>query len=214
MTEQPLNQPAEIPPELDRWNWGAFLLHWIWGIGNRTYIALLMFVPLVNIVVMFVLGARGSRWAWRNRAWRDAAHFRKVQRNWAIAGLVVWIGTIGIVVAAIGSVPFAIRSSEPYRIAMEQVAADQTVAAAIGSDVGSGFWTMGSINVQAGGTGEANLSIPVHGDKGAGTAVVRAVRNGGQWTIRLLVVKVDGQDAPIVLVNADNLSIPDAAVGI
>ncbi|MGO4834018.1 cytochrome c oxidase assembly factor Coa1 family protein, partial [Rhizobiaceae sp. 2RAB30] len=109
---------------------------------------------------------------------------------------------------------FAIRSSEPYRMAMEQVGADQAVTAAIGNDVGSGFWTMGNINVQAGGTGEANLSIPIHGDKGAGTVIVRAVRNGGQWSIRLLVVKVDGQDAPIVLVNSDNLSMPDAAVGI
>jgi hypothetical protein len=22
--------PATFPPELDRWNWGAFLLNWIW----------------------------------------------------------------------------------------------------------------------------------------------------------------------------------------
>ena len=67
MAGQPLNQPAEIPPELDRWNWGAFFLNWIWGIGNSTYIALLMFVPLVNIVMIFVLGAKGSRWAWLRR---------------------------------------------------------------------------------------------------------------------------------------------------
>lgn len=32
---------AVVPPELDRWNWGAFLLNWIWGIGNNTFIALL-----------------------------------------------------------------------------------------------------------------------------------------------------------------------------
>ncbi|WP_281405489.1 hypothetical protein [Mesorhizobium sp. B2-6-4] len=36
MAGQPLNQPAEIPAELDRWNWGAFFLNWIWGIGNST----------------------------------------------------------------------------------------------------------------------------------------------------------------------------------
>jgi hypothetical protein len=32
---------AHVPAEIDRWNWGAFLLNWIWGIGNDTYIALL-----------------------------------------------------------------------------------------------------------------------------------------------------------------------------
>jgi hypothetical protein len=35
---------AVVPPEIDCWNWGAFLLNWIWGIGNNTFIALLMFV--------------------------------------------------------------------------------------------------------------------------------------------------------------------------
>jgi hypothetical protein len=30
----------------------------------------------------------------------------------------------------------------------------------------------------------------------------------------LLVVRVDGSDAPIVLVNKDNIPIPDAAIGI
>ena len=39
-------EPQDIPPELDRWNWGAFLLNWIWGVGNNTYIALLTLVPL------------------------------------------------------------------------------------------------------------------------------------------------------------------------
>ncbi len=89
MAVQPLNQPAEIPPELDRWNWGAFFLNWIWGIGNSAFIALLALVPFVNIVMIFVLGARGSRWAWENYPWRDAEHFRRTQRNWAIAGLIV-----------------------------------------------------------------------------------------------------------------------------
>ena len=37
--------PKAIPAEIKRWNWGAFLLNWIWGIGNQTYIALLALVP-------------------------------------------------------------------------------------------------------------------------------------------------------------------------
>ena len=60
MTVQGANNPAEIPRELDRWNWGAFFLNWIWGLGNSTYIALLMWVPFVNLIMIFVLGARGS----------------------------------------------------------------------------------------------------------------------------------------------------------
>lgn len=62
-----LGRESIVPPEIMRWNWGAFFLNWIWGIGHSTYIALLMFVPLVNVVMPFVLGAKGSEWAWRNR---------------------------------------------------------------------------------------------------------------------------------------------------
>src|SRR5579871_1238349 len=73
---------AIVPPEIRRWNWGAFFLNWIWGVANETYIALLMFVPLVNVVMIFVLGAKGSEWAWRNTRWRDVAHFKRTQRLW------------------------------------------------------------------------------------------------------------------------------------
>src|SRR3954468_2147544 len=58
-----------VPAEIDRWNWGAFLLNWIWGVGNNTFIALLTLVPFVGIVMIFVLGAKGSAWAWRNGRW-------------------------------------------------------------------------------------------------------------------------------------------------
>jgi|GEM_PF-5081793 len=35
---------ATVPGEIDKWNWGAFLFTWIWGVGNDTTIYLLMFV--------------------------------------------------------------------------------------------------------------------------------------------------------------------------
>jgi len=50
-----LGKDSVVPPEIKGWNWGAFLLNWIWGIGNSTYIALLMFVPLVNIFMFLFL---------------------------------------------------------------------------------------------------------------------------------------------------------------
>ena len=32
MLNQPIDtDPQAIPAEIDRWNWGAFLLNWIWG---------------------------------------------------------------------------------------------------------------------------------------------------------------------------------------
>jgi hypothetical protein len=43
---QVLIEPKPIPPEIDRWNWGAFLLNWIWGVGNNTFIGLLTLIPV------------------------------------------------------------------------------------------------------------------------------------------------------------------------
>ena len=68
-----------VPAEVDRWNWGAFLLNWIWGVGNNTFIALLMFVPFAGIIMMFVLGVKGSEWAWRNKRWESVEQFKAVQ---------------------------------------------------------------------------------------------------------------------------------------
>ena len=79
--------PKAIPAEIKRWNWGAFLLNWIWGIGNQTYIALLALIPGFGFIWMLVLGAKGNAWAWRNGRWDSVEHFKRVQRKWAIWGL-------------------------------------------------------------------------------------------------------------------------------
>jgi len=215
MAGQPLNQPAEIPAELDRWNWGAFFLNWIWGIGNSTFVALLALIPVVNIIMIIVLGARGSRWAWQNRAWRDAEQFRKVQRSWAIAGLAIWVVGIGGCAAMVGGIPYVLKSSDAYHMTMDKLRADDRVRSAIGEDLADNFWVGGKIKVNAtNGSGEAQLSIPIHGASGKGTAFSNAVRTAGVWTMRLLVVRVDGTDAPIVLINEDHVPIPNAAIGI
>lgn len=42
MSDSPVHfDPETIPAEINRWNWGAFLLNVISGIRNKTYIALL-----------------------------------------------------------------------------------------------------------------------------------------------------------------------------
>ena len=74
---------AIVPVEIEKWNWGAFLLKWIWGVGNNTLISLLVFVPFVNIAMPFVLGAKGSSWAWKNKKWESVEHFKATQRSWA-----------------------------------------------------------------------------------------------------------------------------------
>jgi hypothetical protein len=81
---QSFQQAAEqqqIPPGVSGWCWGGFFLSWIWAIGNKTWIGLLGLVPIVNIVMMFVLGAKGRAWAWKNNTWESVEHFNRVQKK-------------------------------------------------------------------------------------------------------------------------------------
>ncbi|GBD89139.1 hypothetical protein BMS3Abin03_03089 [bacterium BMS3Abin03] len=104
---------ASLPPQLQGWNWGAFFLTWIWGIGNNTWIAFLTWIPLVNFVMIFVLGAKGNEWAWQNKYWQGIEHFKRVQKLWAIWGFVLFL--IGILFAVIIIVVAAAAVNSNYR---------------------------------------------------------------------------------------------------
>ena len=99
---------AIVPDEIKGWNWGAFLLTWIWSIGNNVWIGLVSLVPYVGFVMSIILGIKGSEWAWQARRWDSIEQFKKVQRKWTIAGLVIPI-VIVIILIIIIIVIFAIN---------------------------------------------------------------------------------------------------------
>lgn len=92
-----------VEAELKKWNWGAFLLTWIWGIGNGVFRSLLVFVPLYGFYEWFLLGMKGNRWAWEKRRWQDIEHFRRAQKTWATAGFIATAILIVIIIAASGT---------------------------------------------------------------------------------------------------------------
>lgn len=89
-----------IPNEVRRWNWGAFFLTWIWGIGNNVLIAFLCFVPFLNVVMPIVLGIKGGEWAWQKKRWDSLEHFQRVQRIWAWVGFGVFLFLLLTTIAA------------------------------------------------------------------------------------------------------------------
>lgn len=188
---------AVIPPELDRWNWGAFLLNWIWGIGNNSYIALLMFVPGVNFVMLFVLGFKGSKWAWRNKRWQDVDHFKRVQRNWAIAGVIAIIAVIGLGVATYFIAIAVLKGSEPYKLAVVELQTNKKAADALGTPISTGN-PSGSIET-SGSKGKADLIIPATGPKAKGTVYLDATRDLGTWKINRIELEIEGRPGRINL---------------
>ncbi len=203
------DQPKEtpIPPKLDRWNWGAFWLNWIWGLGNSTYIALLMFVPLVNFVIIFVLGAKGSQWAWKNRLWANEEHFVRTQRNWARAGFAVFVGSFLVFGSIFYGIVSLMKNSDAYKMSMREVRASQQVTDVLGKPIKSGWFVTGNIHLN-GIEGRADLSIPVSGPICSGTVISRSIKELGSWKIYLLVVQSECLVSPIVLKNLNNIQIP------
>lgn len=93
------SQGAAVPQEIQGWNWGAFWLSWIWGVGNSVTIALLaLIVPFFSIY----LGLKGSELAWQNKQWESVEHFQRVQKQWATWGLGLFVGSLALSCACVG----------------------------------------------------------------------------------------------------------------
>lgn len=178
---------AAVPAEIQRWNWGAFLLTWIWGIGNNTLIALLMFVPFVNLVLPFVLGAKGSAWAWRNKRWESIAAFRSSQRRWALWGLALLVVSILLAAALVFALLASLKGSEPYRMSLQALNSDPAAIQILGQPVFGGI-PSGQIQV-SGAQGSADLSFSVEGPKGQGVLRVRARKVRGHWVLEETVLE-------------------------
>lgn len=87
-----------VPPEIKKWNWGAFAFNIIWGIGNHSYLPLLCLIPIFNFIWMFVCGAKGNEWAWKSGKFNNVEDFIATQETWNRAGLAFFIINLIVIV--------------------------------------------------------------------------------------------------------------------
>ena len=106
---------AIVPYEIKGWNWGAFLLPFWWGIFNRVWIMLLGLIPIANVIMPFVLGAKGNEWAWQSKRWDSVEHFRRTQRTWMFVGLGLVVLPI-IILGAYFIYDYFFRLSPPSQV--------------------------------------------------------------------------------------------------
>lgn len=106
---------AVVPKEIKGWNWGAFLLTWIWGLSHRVLISLLIPISIMIstiaislwglyhitrvpfllilslvcfiIISMFVLGIKGNEWAWRAKHYDSIKGFKNRENKWSIIAI-------------------------------------------------------------------------------------------------------------------------------
>ncbi|MBB5608434.1 MULTISPECIES: hypothetical protein [unclassified Janthinobacterium] len=79
--------PGALPDGIAGWSWGAFLLNWVWAIGNRTWIGLFSLLPYVGFGFAIWLGIKGREMAWKNGQWQSVEHFNRVQKKWSQWGI-------------------------------------------------------------------------------------------------------------------------------
>jgi len=202
------SRPKDVPPEIDRWNWGAFLLNAFWGIFNRTPIALLSILPVFNVIMPFVLGVMGSRWAWQNGNWDSVERFKQVQRKWAIWGCILYLCGMCPVAVLIGASIYyrahVLSHSEPFELATTRLQTSTEVASLLGAPITTGrpdgqIMTYPEIE-------RANLNFSVTGSKSKAQAFLAAHKIDGVWALDGLLLRVDGGRA-IELVKGSRAGI-------
>ena len=90
------------------------------------------------------------------------------------------------------------RSSDVYKQAMAQAAANEQVRTQIGNPIKADWLISGELKV-SNDTGSANLSIPISGSRGRGAIRAVASKNGGVWQFSCLQVVVAGHRSAINL---------------
>lgn len=205
MSQNPSESSSPRPSSGPRgWNWGAFLLNWVWGLGNGTKLGLLMFVPVVNLAIPFVLGAKGNRLAWENSRWQSVEHFKKTQKVWAWAGLGLWVflaGFSGLFFVIYVGASMSLKNSEVYERAVDQLSRCPACMASLGAPLETDA-PRGSY-VDSANSGVASMSIEVRGPKGAGTVFLDAHKYLGRWNLDVAELEIRASGARIDLLQTD-----------
>ena len=88
------------------------------------------------------------------------------------------------------------KSSEPYKTAVERAKNHPAVIAALGTPIKEGFMASGTVNT-SGDSGNADLSIPISGPKGSGTIHVVGSKSGGKWSYSVMEVRIKDTVIPL-----------------
>lgn len=125
-------------------------------------------------------------------------------RNWkwfvpvgCLSSLVLLLGFFALIITIVFAM---LKSSDAYTQAISKARSNPAVARSLGSPLKEGYFISGGINT-TGGTGNANLAVPISGPKGKGTLYVEATKSTGEWSYSKLVVQLDQTDERINLLN-------------
>ena len=176
----------EVPEKIKGWNWGAFAFNWIWGIRFRTYRALLVFVPFVNIVMPFVLGFKGNEWAWKHNHWHNVEEFKHSQRKWSIAAAIMLICGVTFAVILTVSMTSKFEQSGSTRLALSTLERSDKFHVNIGTPYDIDL-VQGNIREYKA-SSSADMQYEIDGPQGDGLIELKAESNDGIWRLTCLEI--------------------------
>ncbi len=116
----------------------------------------------------------------------------------AIGGCFLLAAAICVFVVGILSI---LGNSDACKLAVARAQKNPAVIERLGNPIERGRFVGGNVNVQSGGTGNAQLSIPLHGPKGEGTLYVEAKKRSGVWSFQTLQFSQKGDATPLDLLT-------------
>jgi hypothetical protein len=120
-------------------------------------------------------------------------------RNWKWLLLASFLVMVCIGLGIFALIMSWMRSSDVALEAVARAQADPAVAQKLGGRIEEGWLTSGSINVGTGGSGDANLAVPISGPKGSGTVYVTARRIAGVWSYSQMIAGIESTGEKIDL---------------
>jgi hypothetical protein len=117
-------------PHVQGWNWGAFVISWIWAFSHRLpgwgagilVLNLASNIPIVGILpglaafgLSIYLGIKGNDLAWRQRPFQGVEHFRATERVWRTWGIVLFVIFIALMVILVAAFVFTKAATPPGR---------------------------------------------------------------------------------------------------
>ncbi|NGN99118.1 hypothetical protein G5S52_16120 [Grimontia sp. S25] len=177
----------QVPEEIKGWNWGALLLNIIWGIRFKCYRTFWIFVPIFGVFYLFVVGAKGNEWAWKNNEWESIEAFKASQKRWSWAAL----GYIGALVlfsiVFTHSLTHEFETSPSTKLALTSMEQSETFKANIGIpyDYSLRSGTIGGPESE----GFAEMEYVVEGSHGEGMLFFKASHTNLNWQLDCLEIQ-------------------------
>lgn len=197
---------------LKRWNWGAFFLTWVWGLGNRTYLGFASFLAIIvaatikaicinyipsvthgiffNVLdiltLLFILAIHIFHGLYGTRwSWQHKQWTSEASFKRAqMVWAIVGILVWALFISGLTTIVSKVKYSPIFQQSVLIAQDDPNLQLQIGSPITVSIWTVrGGVHL-AGETGRAYYKFKAVGPEGVAVVTVVAMKEQGQWNIQ------------------------------